>query len=235
MSKKANPGEEEDATLAAEYVLGVLDAKEHAACSLRAQRDPVFAERVADWEMRLADLNSSFSEIPPPGSVKAALDRRLFPIPEKRPQVSLWDSLGFWRFLSGTAIAAFAVLAFFILQTPRILPPGETLVASLAGSGGAQKFIALYETGTGIVRVSVLSERAPADRDFELWLIKDENPPVSLGIFGRGDIGGYSLSDALKSGFTDGVTLAVSLEPKGGSTTGSPTGPVIAAGTAKKI
>ena len=235
MSKRANPSEEEDATLAAEYVLGVLDVKEHAACTLRVQRDPGFAERVADWEMRMADLNSSFTEVPVPGSVKTELDRRLFPTPEKSRQVSIWESLGFWRFLSGTAIAAFAVLAFVILLTPQAVPPGETLVASLAGKGGTQKFIALYDTGTGNVRVSMLSEQAPDGRDFELWLIRDENPPVSLGVFGRRNSAITSLDDALKSKFSDGVTLAVSLEPEGGSTTGSPTGPVIAAGMAKKI
>lgn len=235
MSKRANPSEEEDATLAAEYVLGVLDLKEHAACTMRVQRDPAFAERVADWEMRMADLNSGFAQIPAPDAVKTALDRRLFPVPEKNQQVSIWNSLGFWRFVSGTAIAAFAILAFVIVQMPRSFPPGDTLVASLAGVGGKQKFIAIYESGDGIVRISVLSESAPADRDFELWLIKGENAPVSLGVFGKGDSRTRSLNDALKTNFTDGVTLAVSLEPKGGSATGSPTGPVIAAGTAKKI
>ncbi len=235
MSKGANPSEEEDATLAAEYVLGVLELKEHAACTLRVQRDPKFAERVADWEMRMADLNSGFAQVPAPDAVKTALDRRMFPTPEKNQQVSIWDRLGFWRFVSGAAIAAFAVLAFVIVQTPRTFPPGDTLVASLAGVGGKQKFIAIYETGAGIVRVSLLSDSAPADRDFELWLIKGENAPVSLGVFGGGDGPPRSLHQALKTEFTDGVTLAVSLEPKGGSTTGSPTGPVIAAGTAKKI
>lgn len=235
MSKRANPSEEEDATLAAEYVLGVLDLKEHAACTMRVQRDPAFAERVADWEMRMADLNSGFAQVQAPDAIKTALDRRLFPVPEKPQQNSIWESLGFWRFLSGTAIAAFAVLAFVIVQTPQAPAPGETLIASLAGTGGKQKFIAVYETGTGVVRVSVLSDKAPAGRDFELWLIKGENAPVSLGIFGEGDAQPRSLHQSLKTDFADGVTLAVSLEPKGGSTTGSPTGPVIAAGTAKKI
>lgn len=235
MSKKANPKEQEDATLAAEFVLGVLDFREHAACTLRMRQDPGFAERVADWEMRMADLNSSFNEVPAPGSVKTELDRRLFPTPEKKQDISFWESLGFWRFVSGTAIAAFAILAFFILQTPQIAQPGDTLVASLAGSGGTQKFIALYDTGTGALRVSALAEEAPTDRDFELWLIRGDNAPVSLGVFGNNDRPLMSIAAELKSDMTDGVTLAVSVEPAGGSPSGSPTGPVIAAGMAKKI
>jgi anti-sigma-K factor RskA len=35
--------------------------------------------------------------------------------------------------------------------------------------------------------------------------------------------------------FGPGTTLAISLEPKGGSKTGAPTGPVVAAGQAVKI
>jgi anti-sigma-K factor RskA len=37
------------------------------------------------------------------------------------------------------------------------------------------------------------------------------------------------------AGFGPGVTLAISLEPKGGSPTGAPTGPVVAAGKATPI
>ncbi len=37
------------------------------------------------------------------------------------------------------------------------------------------------------------------------------------------------------AGFGPGTTLAISLEPKGGSPTGAPTGPVVAAGKATMI
>jgi anti-sigma-K factor RskA len=43
------------------------------------------------------------------------------------------------------------------------------------------------------------------------------------------------VSPDILAGFGPGTTLAISLEPKGGSKTGAPTGPVVAAGKAAQI
>ncbi len=53
----------------------------------------------------------------------------------------------------------------------------------------------------------------------------------SLGIFQPDEDGELVIPADLRGGIADGTTLAVSLEPFGGSTTGAPTGPVVASGT----
>ena len=68
-------------------------------------------------------------------------------------------------------------------------------------------------------------------RAFELWLIPSgETRPRSLGLIQPGQPIRLDIPSDLAGHITPDATLAVSLEPPGGSPTGLPTGPVIAAG-----
>ena len=73
----------------------------------------------------------------------------------------------------------------------------------------------------------------PTDRDLELWAIAD-SAPESLGVM-RVVNGQVELifSAKQKQRFNQGKVLAISLEPKGGSPTGSPTGAVLFTGKLK--
>ena len=58
-------------------------------------------------------------------------------------------------------------------------------------------------------------------RDLEIWRITSQNPPVSLGLVAPYEETTVSLKlDA-------GDTIVVTLEPEGGSTNGSPSGPTV--------
>ena len=64
----------------------------------------------------------------------------------------------------------------------------------------------------------------PTDKDLELWALpKGETKPHSLGVFPPS---GRQLTAEL----APDTQLLVSLEPKGGSPTGQPTGPVLYGG-----
>ena len=54
-----------------------------------------------------------------------------------------------------------------------------------------------------------------------------------LGLVGGSGKKAAAVSAKLKPDFAAGVTLAISVEPPGGSTTGAPTGPVVAMGPVK--
>ena len=77
---------------------------------------------------------------------------------------------------------------------------------------------------------------APPASDFELWMIEGEQRAGFDGRHpGRRDRA-YRRSRRRRSEKLDaGAVLAVSLEPAGGSPTGQPTGPVVAAGDLKNI
>lgn len=60
-------------------------------------------------------------------------------------------------------------------------------------------------------------------------------PARSLGIF-RPESGGEIVVPAeMRGGLAEGATLAVSLEPVGGSPTGLPSGQVVASGAARRL
>ncbi len=121
-----------------------------------------------------------------------------------------------------------AVITFGSQQTPI---PQETYIASLSAQNSEDQFLALYERRTNTLRITQTTGKKPKDRDYELWLIAPQEPPVSLGVVGSKNV----IPPSLQEKFTEGATLAVSVEPRGGSKVGAPTGPIVALGPVKKI
>ena len=201
------PQEAEDA-LAAEYVLGVLDAAERAEVAARIRRDPAFAARVADWEGRLAGLNDGFAEAPAP-NLLPQIEARLFPQPARR-------RFGLLGWLSGASVAT--ALALATLAT--LAPPRPDPVATLATADNRLAYQVTHFGGSlQVTRVAGVP--AVAGQVHELWVIAPGANPVSLGLLqDRPLVVSYPVPPA-------GFVLAVSIEPAGGSPTGAPTGPVI--------
>ena len=71
---------------------------------------------------------------------------------------------------------------------------------------------------------------AGTNQSYELWLIPAEGGnPISLAVLGALDAR-LVLQESERQRLRTGATLAVSVEPSGGSPTGKPTGPVILTG-----
>ncbi|RVC43305.1 anti-sigma factor, partial [Mesorhizobium sp. M4B.F.Ca.ET.088.02.2.1] len=66
-------------------------------------------------------------------------------------------------------------------------------------------------------------------------MIEGKNAPVSMGVIPAGQITHMAVTPAVEQKLAQGAVLAVSVEPVGGSPTGQPTGPVVAAGDLKGI
>jgi anti-sigma-K factor RskA len=230
------PAPGSDDMVAAEYVLGVLPAAERQAAARRIDAEPEFARLVDQWEVRLSPMAAAYPETEAPASVKAAIDRRLFAGDRVQAGgVSWWSNLALWR---GLAIASLAALALYI-AVPYLSPPAQTppqrLVASLAAEGSDVRYLALYDPERGAVGLSHVSGERGSGRDFELWMIEGNNPPVSMGVIPAGPTAHIEISTEAREKLGLGAVLAVSLEPAGGSPTGQPTGPVVAAGDLKNI
>jgi len=227
-----------DDAVAAEYVLGTLGAEDRAAAARRIDTDAVFARLVDRWETTLAPMANAYAPIEPPASVKQALDRRLFssaaaPMVEK---AGIWSSLAFWR---GLTVAAFAALALYIalplVSPPPPATPAERLVASLAPQQSDVHYFVVYDARTKDIGLShVTGARAP-DHDFELWVIEGNQAPQSVGVIPAGSNVHLAVSQDIQQKIASGAVFAISLEPKGGSPTGAPTGPVVAAGDLRSI
>src|SRR5262245_28022500 len=215
----------DDDLLAAEYALGVLAGAERTSAEQRVAREPAFARLVADWEQRLAPWAGEIPEVAPPPQL---WDRISGALPAQTQNGGLWQSIAFWRGLSFAAgalaaacLATLIYLGAFTQQQP--------LVAAIEG-GGQRHFVATIDARRGTVAVVPAAFSADATRVPELWLIPPDGRPRAVGLLRADQTVTLSLPAELAALAKDNAVLAVSLEPPGGSTTGLPTGPVIATG-----
>lgn len=227
-----------DEIVAAEYVVGVLPSDERQAVSRRIENEDAFARLVDRWEVHLAPMAEAYQPVEPPETVKPAIDRRLFASPAPGASTSaggLWASLAFWRGLAVAAIAAFAVYVALPFVRPPAEQPEMRLIASLAADASDVRYLAMYDAAHRQVSLSHVSGERAAGRDFELWMIEGQNPPVSMGVIPSGATVHIVITPEIQEKLASGAVLAISLEPTGGSPTGQPTGPVVAAGDLKNL
>ena len=140
----------------------------------------------------------------------------------------LWHNLTFWRGLSfaAGALAAACLAALIYVGT---LTQQQPLVATIEG-GGHRHFVATVDSGRGTVAIVPAGFSSDATRVPELWLIPPDGRPRALGLLRADQTVVLTLPPDLAAFAKSNAVLAVSLEPPGGSTTGLPTGPVIATG-----
>lgn len=211
--------------LAAEYVLGTLTGPARARFEDYLRDSSALRERVAEWERRLDGLARAV----PPADV-----------PER-----LWNSvtvkLGFaranpaaaWSLRAWVTAAVVAGLAIGSLSQPLREAAqfhADVKVAFEDEAARQVKWRIEADLEKNRLRVYGVSDVAlGGDKSFELWLLRASGEaPVSLGLLpaGRGAAREYEAPLQLKSG----NAFAVSVEPRGGSPTHLPTGPVIHVG-----
>ena len=101
----------------------------------------------------------------------------------------------------------------------------------LSGEASATiNLLAQYDADRGVLKFTPVAASQPEARSLELWLIEGNNPAISLGVLPQSGEGEIVVAPALRSKIGEGVTLAVSVEPPGGSPTGTATAPVVSAG-----
>jgi anti-sigma-K factor RskA len=221
--------------LAAQYVLGTLRGRARARFERMARGDPALGDAIRQWEERLVPLAEELPPVQPPVHVWQAILRRIGIGTSARSRSSLWSNLGLWRGLALAGLAAAFVLAV-ALFTPAPERPQGTLVAVLSGSDAKAALIASadrfgrYLTVKAIARIDV-----PADRSLQLWMLPGAGNPQSLGTFDATVAARVALSSEADNVLRNIPALAVSLEPRGGSPTGQPTGPVLYTGPVQRL
>jgi len=208
-------------TLAAEYALRLLEGNELEAANLRYQNEPDFAQAVRMWEVRFSGLADTIEETPPSPATKQALFQRLFP--EARP-AALWDKIAFWKWISLASILLTAGLAFFALNPPQV-SDGPLYTAEIVSDAGDFRVVAVVDKSTDEVFLTRTRGAAPEGRILQVWAHGPDEPAFPVGLWPEGDSIRLVLPDLIAA--VDGtLTLGVSEEPPGGSTTGSPSGRV---------
>jgi anti-sigma-K factor RskA len=216
----------DDGTLAAEYVLGVVDKRTRTAVERRIATDMSFAALVEAWQLKLTPWADDVAPVQPPLDVWNRISAAL---PAERPaRQSLWGSVMLWRWLTAGA-GALALASLFALFVVINQPAQQPLIASIDG-GGHRHFVATIDPRRDTIAVVPAAFAADPARVPELWLIAPNDKPRSLGLVRADATTTITIPASLRALANGQATLAISLEPPGGSTTGAPTGPVIAQG-----
>ncbi|MGJ3257770.1 MAG: anti-sigma factor [Alcanivorax sp.] len=215
---------ERNHALAAEYVVGTLQG----AARRRFERWMMVSARVRRqvwyWERRLQPFNESLPEEAAPSAVWNSIEQRLFP--GTAPVAARWwQTLTAWRWSTGIAVlAVFALL----LWTPS--PPVVTHYVGVVQSQQAEPLWLVNASADHRLSVKAMPPVQPADggRDYQLWLLPESGAPISLALLPTGGAQlQITLSDQQVRQLLQSRSLAISLEPEGGSPTGQPTGPVV--------
>jgi len=208
--------ENNDDLLAAEYVMGLLERPDWQAAHQRAAVDGAFAARVRAWEAHLSPMNDNYGTEPLPADGWAKVAARIAPTAPKPSRRRWWAGLA-----TGTAtVAALVVaLAFFPVNRPA---PLTGLQAELTTPDAALVVRARFDPTAGQVVLALNGPDAGAGLDYELWVIDGDTAPRALGVL-KGPM------STITADLRAGQTLAITLEPAGGSPTGAPTGPLVAA------
>ncbi|RYD91346.1 MAG: hypothetical protein EOP61_27740 [Sphingomonadales bacterium] len=216
--------------IAGEYVLGTLDDAERAGFQRRLLTDAAAVAAVATWQARLSPLLLTVPEVPAPAALWDQVEAKSRPANDN-------GLLRRWQ--AATAAAALiAVVSTGLALRPRpesvtvaqTAPAPSALfqsVAALSESGGAPALLVTYDEATKKMRVTPVNVSPRPGHSLELWVIAGKAAPKSIGLMQ--DKGATAL-ERMALDLQQDMTIAVSVEPKGGSPTGLPTGPVIYSG-----
>ena len=224
--------------LAAEYVLGTLVGRARARFQSMMRYDPGLRQVVTEWEARLTPLAHAGKEIAPPDRVWRAIDRRVRRVER---HAGWWESLAFWRTFAVTSATFVVALGVVIGMMPQPEPPIST-IAVMSDGGGKPAMVVAWPPMKAMrdphIRVKIVQDHptmAPST-SWELWLLPAaKGTPISLGQVSLDQLQIVKLPQAVTAKMPGAWGMALSVEPAGGSPTGTPTGPIIFQGECVKI
>jgi anti-sigma-K factor RskA len=234
--------------LAAEYVLGSLDRVEREEIAARRTVEEALDHAIKAWEKRLGPLSDLVPGLEPRPGLFFEIASQLWGTPDQVVDPARaplrYQSTKRWRALSAGACALAAFLAMIVVWLFQNSPGSPAkLVAKLQRSAAATTadetlnatvplgFVVSFDFRASTMIVSPVAARPASRRDYQLWLIpREAAPPISLGVISQAQsttspwLATYPPYDLANA------TLAVSLEPEGGSPNGFPTGPIVFSG-----
>jgi anti-sigma-K factor RskA len=220
--------------LAAEYVLGTLDASERTAVAARRQREDDLDAAIAAWERRLSPLAEAVPPLEPPAGLFTSIEARLANANGQSTGpgliVELQQRVRRWRNLAAAASAVAACLLVVIGVREMVRPQvPSSYVAVFQKDDVSPAFLLSVDLATRTLSIrTVAAERQPG-KSYQLWIATEQSGgvPQSLGLIeDRSDIT-RTVLNAYDPAVVQKATFGVSLEPAGGSPTGRPTGPAL--------
>ena len=199
--------------LAGEYVLGTLAGAERAAFEARLRTDAAAQRAVAQWASHLQPLADGVTPAIPSPDLWQRIQREVGLPTRPNMRAPAW--------IAAAAAAVLVGIAF--LFPDLIFPPQVSAVATLAPQGGEAAFVISVLDDQKKLVVQAAQVDAVPDKSYELWCVPPSGAPISLGVVEAKGETERPVPEQMRPLLVPGTTLAVSLEPEGGSPTGTPT------------
>ncbi|MGI2032656.1 anti-sigma factor [Rhizobium panacihumi] len=228
------------ATIADEYVLGLLDEAEAAGVEEAIGRDAELAAAVSKARDRFLPLDTGIEAASVSAGLWNAIDRRLpdnaestsiRSVSARLPTAGNDNTRSGWRAAAISAMAASLILAGgLIWSVTRTIEPLVVAVL-LNESGDVQAVVEDFGNDTASIRL-LTDFAVPGDKTMQVWTLPSrEMGPMSLGLLEGSQ--SKTLSGSTLPRPQDTQLYEITLEQAGGSPTGRPTGPILAKGFAK--
>jgi anti-sigma-K factor RskA len=216
--------------LAAEYVLGTLEASERTAVAARRQREGDLDAGIGAWERRLSPLAEAVPPLEPPRDLFAKIEARLAEAGGAGQVIELQQRVRRWRNLAAAASAVAACLLVVIGVRELVRPQApSSYVAVFQKDDVSPAFLLSVDLQTRTLSIRMVAAERQPGKSYQLWIATEQSGgvPQSLGLIeDRSDITRTVLTSYDPS-VVQTATFGVSLEPAGGSPTGRPTGPAL--------
>lgn len=224
--------------LAAEYALGTLQGHARSRFERMLKEDPALRTLVESWENRLIPLADAIEPVTPPRRLWRNIAAR---IQGRARPAGLWANLPFWRgFSAAAAMLLLAVSLYAGLWLPVKFANRDVMVVVMSDQQSRPMMTVswpMQDAGKPKLRIRVIGhqEMAP-DTSWELWMLNGQDKtPRSLGLITTHETQDVEIPPELMPAINAAYGMAMSVEPKHGSPTGKPSGPVLYSGQCTKI
>jgi anti-sigma-K factor RskA len=207
--------------LAAQYALGTLRGPARRRFERLCVQNPFALRALHRWEERLIELASGITPVQPSRAVWRGVQQRI--------RADSAASRGGHRWtLTRVAMAASLLLAVAVSLWV-FLGSQHELVATVADQQQTELWRIEASARRDELQVATTSAvTIDPDHAYELWALPASGAaPISLGILPQRGKATLSLSAAQRQALASAANVAISREPRGGSPTGAPTGPVL--------
>jgi anti-sigma-K factor RskA len=209
--------------LAAEYALGTLRGPARRRFERLCARSEAARHALYRWEDHWSYLSRALPAVQPSARVWAHVSRELFGEADPARRTSRWRS---WQIAAAASLVAIALIVGLIMRQTA-LPPLQALAVLGTDSAHPVWRLERRQPLTALT-IEVVGPVPPAaGKSYELWALPRGAAPVSLGLLPAAGSAERKLSKSQRAALLAAEKVAVSIEPLGGSPTGSPTGPIV--------
>lgn len=217
--------------LAAEFVLGTLPVEDRQRVQRLRTTHPELDAQILQWESRLSALNDEIEPVAPAPGLFARIERSIDQLEQASSQhnevVKLRQQVSRWRLsTAATSIAAMLLIAVMMLEPT---PTKSPYVAVFQHNDEQPAFLLTVDLARKQLNIQPVTARPAGNQSYQLWIKDDELGPTprSVGVLNEH----FEVDPAALTNYDAELlrraTFGISLEPRGGSPTGQPTGPAL--------